>query len=242
MPPKSSTIQQLSDKLDSSLAELKTDILRGMNAEIVKINDSINEMKDTIIQNLIEENNRLSNLCRKLKGDFARLEAAHVSLEQYTRRNNLVISGVPDVVDDGNLVNTVVKLLNAVDVPASTDSIEACHSLSKREGNKPVIVRFLNRKLVEASLSKTVRRKLRDLNFESIGLNNECQIYFNENLCPSYRTLAWKCRYLRNTRNIVATSVRNGVVLLKVSENDNLVKVTSEGVFTDLFPDFVYPN
>ena len=47
---------------------------------------------------------------------MAFIESSHDALEQYGRRNNLVISGIPDSVQDSELESTVTSILSDIDV------------------------------------------------------------------------------------------------------------------------------
>ena len=72
------------------------------------------------------------------------LEIQNNNLDQYSRRNNVEISGIPQSVSDNQLEEKVVDILKAIDVSITTNEIEACHRLGKKKKN--VIVRVINRK------------------------------------------------------------------------------------------------
>ena len=54
-------------------------------------------------------------------------------LEQYARRNNLEITGIPDSMPQKDLENKVVDILNAIGVNVSNDDFEDCHRIGKFE-------------------------------------------------------------------------------------------------------------
>ena len=56
-------------------------------------------------------------------------------LEQYGRRNNLKIKGIPDSVPQKDLQNKVVDILNAIGVNVSNDDFEDCHRIGKFRNN-----------------------------------------------------------------------------------------------------------
>ena len=64
-------------------------------------------MKDTVIKGLQEENERLRDKYQQLENKVALIESSHDALELYGRRNNLVISGIPDSVQGSDLESTV---------------------------------------------------------------------------------------------------------------------------------------
>ena len=70
-------------------------------------------------------------------------------LEQYGRRNNIIISGIPDSVKTEDLEESVTEILSDIHVKVTTNDIEACHRVGKSDnkiGSTKTIVRFVNRK------------------------------------------------------------------------------------------------
>ena len=57
-------------------------------------------MKDVIIKCLQDENALLRSICSKVEDKVVSLESSVNQVEWYGRRNNIVISGVPDDVAD----------------------------------------------------------------------------------------------------------------------------------------------
>ena len=82
---------------------LKDEISNGNS----RLKDEISNLKDTVIKRLQEENQILRQKCNKLEAKIVKLETEQNSLAQYGRRNNIVISGIPDSIDDSNLENTI---------------------------------------------------------------------------------------------------------------------------------------
>ena len=76
------------------LQTLEANIINNINS----LKDEIISLKDTVIKRLQEENERLRVKCQQLENRVAFIESSHDALEQYGRRNNLVISGIPDSV------------------------------------------------------------------------------------------------------------------------------------------------
>ena len=85
------------------LQTLEANIIKNINS----LKDGIISLKDTDIKRLQEENERLCVKCQQLENRMALIESSHDALEQYGRRNNLVISGIPDSVQDSDLKSAV---------------------------------------------------------------------------------------------------------------------------------------
>ena len=74
---------------------------------------------------------------------MAFIESSHDALEQYGRRNNLVISGIPDSVQDSELELTVTSILSDIDVNVesldlSIGSFAGKHYLTGSNWRKPI--------------------------------------------------------------------------------------------------------
>ena len=66
-------------------------------------------LKDVIIKDLQDENQRLRKKVTDLESNVISLESDHNSLEQYGRRNNIEISGILDTVLDQNREQKISK-------------------------------------------------------------------------------------------------------------------------------------
>ena len=70
------------------------------------LQDEINNLKDTVIKHLQEENQNLRQICNKLEAKIVKRETEQNSLARYGQRNNIVITGIPYSIDDKNLENS----------------------------------------------------------------------------------------------------------------------------------------
>ena len=129
--------------LSEEMSKLKAELVR----EFRTVKDEIIDLKEVIIQNLRNECNRLNNVVSEMSLKIVDLESKCNSLEQYGRRNNLEISGIPDSVDQTDLEDKVVEIFDKIGVDLSNDEIEACHRIGKSKDNsKTTIIRLVNRK------------------------------------------------------------------------------------------------
>ena len=69
-------------------------------------------------------------------------------MAQYGRRNNIVLSGIPESVSEDVLEESVILDLADIDVSVESQDIETCHRFGKpdRDKSKKTTVRFVNRK------------------------------------------------------------------------------------------------
>ena len=92
------------------------------------------------VDNLTKENIKLKENITELN-DYAdecdekiiTLEDKINKLDQYIRRENIVISGIPENISHNDLENKVINLLNSIDVRVIPSDIQACHRLAKKQ-------------------------------------------------------------------------------------------------------------
>ena len=144
---------------------------------------------------------------------------------QYGRRNNIEFSGISNDVEDSELEDKVVELCDNIDIKIKRRDIEACHRLpvSRKNPQKKVIVRFVNRKNVEKTLK--AKKKL------------PTGVYANENLNQYYQKIAWRCRLLKKSLLIESYKYQNESFRILIPE-DGYKKVTCERQLFKLFPGF----
>ena len=106
-------------------------------------------LKDVIIKQLQNENVILRDRCSKLEQKLVKSECSSNNLGQYGRRNNIIISGTPDNVDNIQLEESVTEILTDIKVNVASNDIEACHRIGKKDsriGCTKTIIHFANRK------------------------------------------------------------------------------------------------
>ena len=117
----------------------------------VTVADSLLEVKDSIIEALKAENLKLQQKFEKLENRIYKLESDLNKKDQYNRRNNIEIQGIPSDINDNYLEDKVIEMFCEVDIVATKSDIEDCHRLGK---NSDTILRFVNRKFCNDILEK----------------------------------------------------------------------------------------
>ena len=102
------TCQKLKDILNNNAEK--------MEEKLSKISDDISEMRNEIIKNLVEENKKLQKKVKNLEEKVKKIAISTEATNQYGRRNNIEISGIPDYVNDEDLEETVKDILEKIDV------------------------------------------------------------------------------------------------------------------------------
>lgn len=116
-------IRIIVEHVTSAVQEVFNKKIKGLQDEINSLKVTNSELKES------------SNSCAKKADD----------LEQYTRRNNIRIFGLPES-DSENIDDVVINLFNEkLNVNITPSEIDRCHRLGKKTNNKsnrPVIVKF----------------------------------------------------------------------------------------------------
>ena len=144
-----------------------------------------------------------------------------VECEQYSRRESLIISGIPSHVTQNQLESYVLSILAEVGLDRLDHSdITACHRLGRSNGQYPakVIVRFMNRKVVEFCLRHRDR-------LPTASRNLRLNLRFYESLCAMNEESLRICKWLSEQNVIHHYYLRNGFVKVIVEEGNNPVKI-----------------
>ena len=73
-----------------------------------------------------------------MENEIIDLEIQNNNVDQYSRRNNVKISGIPRSESDNQLEEKVVDILKAIDGNTTSNETETCHCL----GNKKKMLLF----------------------------------------------------------------------------------------------------
>ena len=227
------TCQKLKDILNNNAEK--------MEEKLSKISDDISEMRNEIIKNLVEENKKLQEKAKNLEEKVKKIAISTEATNQYGRRNNIEISGIPDYVNDEDLEETVKDILEEIDVKTKKRDMEACHRLppTRNNKNKKVIVRFVNRKTCENALK--AKKKLLNVNMESLNFYKNTKIYINENLNKYFQYLSFRCRELKSSKIINNYKYQNEMFLIRFDDGmgkEKTTKITDDNQLFNLFPDF----
>lgn len=216
------------DRIRQVFKELFTDIIKEtVDNKFIQIDESIIKLNETITQQnkeICELKERENKLARKLN-----------DLERYSRRNNLIISGlktssyaeagaVGSTASTQASIKAVQDLCNrAFNINLELSDIAAAHRLPNRETNNGpaiprTIIQFSNPKIRNDIYM--AKRKLT----ESDGFKG---IYISENLTELDNKLFSDARELKRKKLIKNTWTMNGQVYIKIGENDNPVRINN---------------
>ena len=198
---------------------------------LLKLQNDLQEFRSEV-KELKESHTQSSN--------NTQLEKHIHDLDQYQRRNNIEISGIPNISED-SLEEKVIEVWNSLgfNEELKTSDIQACHHLDELSGAsltspKKTIGRFVNRKHAEMLYSK--RFKIKDADLSSTGIPENVNLYVNPNFCPYCKWLWMKCRKIKRERGIRYLWLRDGKIKMKRDDNSNTIQVNHLSVPQQNFP------
>ena len=242
------SIEELKFLLNEQEARLRSEFDKKL-ALIEKKIEKENEYLKNENKKLTEKANLLEKNLRIVSEELEKTESICHSTDQYQRRNNIELSGIPKDLDGKILEDVVIDLVNKLikepGQPSEDDSynigpgdIEACHRImtKNKDGVKNTIVRFTNRKICDDIHSSKSRMKF--IKVEELG-NSVSQVYANENLSNYFKQLSAKCRRLKKKKIIIDTWVFKGMVKVQMLD-ETIHTISHQNVLDRFFPNVVY--
>ena len=134
--------------------------------------------------------------------------------EQYSRRECLEISSIPESVSDNALEDKIQGVLRGIGVKVDTENIESCNRLKGKGSKGRVILKLSKRK--DAEKIKLKKKKLENIDHKKIRLSSGTKAFINESLCGYYKLLWSKCKKLFLKKKIASFWVTNETVKTKL--------------------------
>ena len=196
--------------------------------------DSLKAEYDKLI-----EVNTLQKEISNLKSQAAALKTQEIKdsikvdeLEQYGRRQNLEIVGVPEK-EDENTNAIVLEVANMLDVDIMSSHISTSHRLPKKtassrnnSGSSPIIVRFTSRDIRNQIYAN--RKKARFVDLKNFSVSDTKNIFVNENLTPTRKQLFWKTKQEVKNNSWKYIWTHNGNVFVKKDDNASITAIKNE--------------
>lgn len=213
LTPPAEEVREIRKSLDFLLSE--TAAIKEQQKQILNLMEEVKQLR---LQN-VEKGKKIEELERRVE-----------ELEQYTRINDVVVTGLKikprsyarAVADDGadteereaSAEQQVATFLGSKGIVLDPEDLEACHPLPRRRDNDTpaVIMRFISRKKKIALLKQG--RKLKGSN-----------VFLNEHLTKKNADIARKARYLRKENKIQSTWVTNCKVFIKLNGSPETARV-----------------
>ena len=128
----------------------------------------------------------------------------------------------------------VLSILKKIDAPVDCGLVEDCHCLPSKENPKKVTLKLNPRK--DASKVLLNKKKLKNVDPETVNLPYGTKIYINESLCTYYKKLWFKCKKLWDAKHILSFWVSNASIRVKL-KNEAVSIITHYCELANLSPD-----
>ena len=219
--------------------------IETLRAEVIEIKESqafICNQYDSLkaeYDKLIEVNTLQKEEISNLKSQAAALKTQEIKdsikvdeLEQYGRRQNLEIVGVPEK-EDENTNAIVLEVAKMLDVDIMSSHISTSHRLPKKKassrnnsGSSPIIVRFTSRDIRNQIYAN--RKKARFVDLKNFSVSDTKNIFVNENLTPTRKQLFWKTKQEVKNNSWKYIWTHNGNVFVKKDDNASITAIKNE--------------
>ena len=109
--------------------KIKADINNIVTERLMKV-------KDSLIETLKVEDLKLKFRVDSLEEKIIELDISRNKLDQYTRRKNIEIQGIPATMSDDHLEDKLLEICKPMNLTVENNDIEGCHRIGK--GNELV--------------------------------------------------------------------------------------------------------
>ena len=202
----------------------------------------LNDLKESICQEVLDSlefnSANQGDVMAAMRKEIDELKEVNDDSEQYSRRTCLVISGVPERMNE-NTDSRIIQLCKEdLGVDIKMDDVERSHRLGQQKPQsdgsttprigttsnshppRNIIVKFSSYRTREQVYS--ARFKLKNLSDE-----NNHHVYINESLTKKRKELLWKVRN-KFKKIIDKTWTQDGRICIKLKEGKGRVNVTRE--------------
>ena len=152
------------------------------------------------------------------------LEEKYDDIEQYSRKFNLEIHGIPERKEE-DITQIILDLADTIDADVREEDIDICHRLYKAEGKaRPIILKFTNYDSKYEMYSKRLRLRKVD-NREKFGVE---RVFINENLTSRRALLYSKVRKKVKDNSAWNTWTMDGKIFLRKSPTGRPICIKAE--------------
>lgn len=187
-------VQQVLAIVKSKIATEPETIVGNFKKDIEELQGSLAYLNETV-EELKSENEKLKTANLALTARNVALEQKVSELEQYSRKNNVELKGVPCTQGE-DCVAILQAVGSKIDCLVSRDDIDIAHRVPSGSNTKNLIARFTSRakKAEFVSKARKARLQTRDIGFQ--GTESK-PIYVNDHLTQENKKIFSKALSLK---------------------------------------------
>lgn len=231
-PDESEPSAKLMDDLKKFIATQFQDFSKCLNhnEELVK---SLTLSLENISTKLQETNQRCDALEKEnsvLRSNVYDLQSELLELQQYSRRTNIEISGIPE--SDQEDLSLILSALFGNDHVNECVSVVHRVPTSRKDRHKNIVVQFNSKENRDFYLSsyKKCNKNANDVNKQF----DKTPIYVNEHLAPKLKRLLFLAKSFKRDHNFKFAWVKDGKVFVKQKEDSRAFRIRSEEDFSSV--------
>lgn len=250
-------LESMEVRLANSIANLKDDLskqikdaAKEMRSDIKSISESQNDLSvkfDVLQQDLAmlkksnealqSENNDLRAAYVALQDKCAQNDMYLDDLDQYMRRDSLVISGIPTASDESTN-SIIIKLAGLLGIVIQQEDISVSHRLQQRRDNvTPNIIVKFTRRVIRDKLFNQRKKAIACVNIEDFGFatsTRKVPIYINESLTPNRSKLHKLCVEFKKENSFKFCWTKYGQIYLRKNELSDVIKIRTQNDLDNL--------
>lgn len=247
-----SFLDQVKHLITSEISSLKVELkssLTPLQNELKSLRDELSSMRESLefvhgryddcnnrIDKCESELKQLSSKCLEiedLKSKIDLLESENNNREQWARKSNIEIYGIPEKNNENlySVLQNISQLCNYnLNIDTDIDFITRVVSRDKDAKKiKPIIVRFLCRYKKDDFLAKVRKLKLKchDIGF----ISNNSSIYFNDHLTSSNKALLQRVKKIAKEKHYQFVWVKKCTIMVRRNSSSPVLHI---GKLSDL--------
>ncbi len=190
------------------------DEIKNVKAIVTQTNEDLNVIKNRLSK-LENDNEQLKEKIITVNEVGANLEDRIKEMERYSRKDNLILSGIPSTREED--VKEIVKAV-AKDLGMVLHDFDVCaaHRLPNKKGTPYIIIKMLCN---ETKIELIKRAKRKQLKMQGLP------VYLSDHLLPVIKVPLSKAKQLRREGFIKFGWTRNGDLFVKKNEGDGAKKI-----------------
>lgn len=195
--------------------------------EIKTLSQNTNKKMSSLseeVKTLVNENKALKFEIKTLKHENENLKSKIEDLEQYTRKDNILISGIP-YENKENLREKIIFLAQKMDINLTNQDINTSHRLGNLNQTTPLtIARLNNRDLKRELIFKARSRKL---NGKEVGFGHSNPIYITDQLTKKMSEIMKAAKMLKGKEIIKYVWSQDGKIFVRETDESRAIKIDS---------------
>lgn len=213
-------------KLNTWVEALDTTVKRelcSLKAEFQSFKKTLEENQKELIE-LKTEQQRLGDECGGLQRELRDVRAELTELQQYSRRANLELKGVPESQGE-SLVDIALILGTKVGATVREADIDVVHRIPTKDKPSNIVIKFTSCSARDNLFEASRKRRL---TVADLGFDGTTPVYINEHLCRENKLLLGKAIAAKKRHNWRYAWVSRGKILMRKADNTAVIRIVTE--------------